>query len=64
VSQTQQRKIRKPRILGSSKGLIKMADDFDTPLENFKDYMLLPTLEIRQPPQFHIIEQAIQIRPR
>jgi PHD/YefM family antitoxin component YafN of YafNO toxin-antitoxin module len=37
VSQTQPPK--KPRVFGSSKGLIKMADDFDAPLADFKDYM-------------------------
>ncbi|MDM8567648.1 DUF2281 domain-containing protein [Candidatus Halobeggiatoa sp. HSG11] len=36
---TQQPKIRKQRTFGSSKGLIKMADDFDAPLDDFKDYM-------------------------
>jgi len=39
VTQTQQPKVRKQRIFGSSKGLIKMTDDFDAPLDNFKDYM-------------------------
>jgi antitoxin (DNA-binding transcriptional repressor) of toxin-antitoxin stability system len=30
----------KPRPkFGSAKGLIKMSDDFDEPLEDFKDYM-------------------------
>jgi hypothetical protein len=28
----------KPKF-GSAKGLIKMADNFDEPLEEFKDYM-------------------------
>jgi antitoxin (DNA-binding transcriptional repressor) of toxin-antitoxin stability system len=27
------------RRAGSAKGLIKMSDDFDEPLEDFKDYM-------------------------
>jgi antitoxin (DNA-binding transcriptional repressor) of toxin-antitoxin stability system len=27
------------RQAGSAKGLIQMADDFDAPLEEFKDYM-------------------------
>lgn len=27
------------RIFGSAKGLIEMAEDFDAPLEDFKDYM-------------------------
>jgi hypothetical protein len=31
---------RKPRKFGSMKGLIKnIADDFNAPLEDFKDYM-------------------------
>ena len=31
---------RKPREFGSMKGLVKyIADDFDAPLEDFKDYM-------------------------
>jgi len=29
---------RRPRF-GSAKGLIKVADDFDEPLEDFKEYM-------------------------
>lgn len=32
-------KINKQRVFGSSKGLIKMTEDFDAPLEDFKDYM-------------------------
>jgi antitoxin (DNA-binding transcriptional repressor) of toxin-antitoxin stability system len=32
-------KKKKQREFGSAKGLIKMADDFDAPLEDFKDYM-------------------------
>lgn len=28
-----------PRKAGSAKGLIKIADDFDEPLEEFRDYM-------------------------
>lgn len=28
-----------PRQFGSAKGLIRMADDFDEPLEDFRDYM-------------------------
>lgn len=28
-----------PRQFGSAKGLIHMADDFDEPLEDFKEYM-------------------------
>lgn len=30
---------RGPRVFGSAKGLIHMADDFDAPLEDFRDYM-------------------------
>lgn len=30
---------KKKRVFGSAKGLIKMAPDFDEPLEDFKDYM-------------------------
>ncbi|HRJ40645.1 MAG: DUF2281 domain-containing protein [Caldilineaceae bacterium] len=30
---------RKPRVPGSAKGLIHMADDFDDPLEDFAEYM-------------------------
>ncbi len=30
---------RKPRPFGSAKGLIKISDDFDEPLEDFRDYM-------------------------
>lgn len=29
----------KQRVFGSAKGLIKMADDFDVPLNDFKEYM-------------------------
>ena len=36
---TQQPKVRKQRVFGSSKGLIKMTDDFDAPLDDFKDYV-------------------------
>ena len=32
-----EKKVRRKR--GSAKGLIKMADDFDAPLEDFKEYM-------------------------
>ena len=31
--------VRKQRSFGSGKGFIKMADDFDEPLEDFKGYM-------------------------
>jgi antitoxin (DNA-binding transcriptional repressor) of toxin-antitoxin stability system len=30
---------RKERPFGSAKGLIHIADDFDAPLEDFRDYM-------------------------
>jgi prevent-host-death family protein len=30
---------RGPRVFGSAKGLIHMSDDFDEPLEDFRDYM-------------------------
>ena len=30
---------REPRQPGSAKGLIEMSDNFDEPLEEFKDYM-------------------------
>jgi prevent-host-death family protein len=30
---------QKRRQFGSAKGLIKMSDDFDAPLEDFKEYM-------------------------
>ncbi|WP_419655712.1 prevent-host-death protein [Desulfosarcina variabilis str. Montpellier] len=32
-------KTKKERKFGSAKGLIKMPDDFDQPLNDFKDYM-------------------------
>jgi antitoxin (DNA-binding transcriptional repressor) of toxin-antitoxin stability system len=31
--------IKVPRQFGSAKGLIHMADDFDAPLEDFREYM-------------------------
>jgi antitoxin (DNA-binding transcriptional repressor) of toxin-antitoxin stability system len=31
--------VKGKRQFGSAKGLIKMADDFDEPLEEFKEYM-------------------------
>ena len=37
--QCQEPKRSKQRVFGSSKGMIKMADDFDAPLDDFKDYM-------------------------
>lgn len=30
---------KKKRTFGSAKGLIEISDDFDEPLEDFKDYM-------------------------
>ena len=30
---------KRQRLFGSAKGLIKIADDFDEPLEDFKEYM-------------------------
>ncbi len=30
---------KRKRQFGSAKGLIRISDDFDEPLENFKDYM-------------------------
>ncbi|VEN74242.1 Type II toxin-antitoxin system prevent-host-death family antitoxin [Candidatus Desulfarcum epimagneticum] len=30
---------RRKRRFGSARGLIKMSDDFDEPLEDFRDYM-------------------------
>ncbi len=30
---------KRKRRFGSAKGLIKISDDFDEPLEDFKDYM-------------------------
>lgn len=31
--------VKRPRKAGSAKGLVKISDDFDEPLEDFKDYM-------------------------
>ncbi|HEX2204283.1 MAG TPA: type II toxin-antitoxin system prevent-host-death family antitoxin [Longimicrobium sp.] len=28
-----------PRMFGSARGMIRMADDFDAPLDDFRDYM-------------------------
>lgn len=39
LSKAQSKKKNKKRIFGFAKGLFKMAPDFDTPLEDFKDYM-------------------------
>lgn len=33
------KKSRKPRKPGSAEGLIKMSEDFDDPLDDFKEYM-------------------------
>jgi prevent-host-death family protein len=33
------KKAKKERKFGTAKGLIKMSDDFDQPLDDFKDYM-------------------------
>jgi prevent-host-death family protein len=33
------KKKRKKRMFGSARGLIKIAPDFDEPLEDFKEYM-------------------------
>jgi len=30
---------RAPRRFGSAKGEVRMADDFDAPLDDFRDYM-------------------------
>ncbi len=30
---------KKKRLFGSARGLIKISDDFDEPLDDFKDYM-------------------------
>jgi|JI8StandDraft_1071087.scaffolds.fasta_scaffold1091587_2 hypothetical protein len=30
--------VAKKRVFGCAKGLIKMAEDFDAPLDDFKDY--------------------------
>lgn len=35
----QKLKITKERVFGSSKEKYQLADDFDAPLEDFKDYM-------------------------
>ncbi len=39
--QTKHKKVpgKKPRTFGSLKGKIKMAEDFDAPMEDFKDYI-------------------------
>lgn len=33
------KKTKKERKFGTAKGLIKMADDFDQPIDDFKEYM-------------------------
>lgn len=33
------KKAKKERKFGTAKGLIKMSDDFDQPIDDFKDYM-------------------------
>lgn len=38
-SNIEQEEPKKERIFGMLKGKIKMSDDFDEPLEEFKDYM-------------------------
>ena len=38
MTKSQPPKMHKQRVFGSSKGLIKMATDFDAPLNDFKDY--------------------------
>lgn len=30
---------KRPRVFGSLEGKIRMADDFDAPVEDFRDYM-------------------------
>lgn len=37
--QQQTQSQRKPRVPGSAKGKYRMSEDFDEPLEDFKDYM-------------------------
>ncbi len=39
VAIADKKKKKKKRVFGSAKGLIKIAPDFDEPLEDFKDYM-------------------------
>ena len=36
---SRKRSIQKKRRFGSAKGFFKINDDFDKPLEDFKDYM-------------------------
>lgn len=39
AGERQQSQRPKQRIFGSAKGLIKIAEDFDEPLEDFREYM-------------------------
>jgi hypothetical protein len=39
IPDKKEKKKKRKRGFGSAKGLIKMAPDFDEPLEDFKDYM-------------------------
>lgn len=39
ASKTEGKQEKKPRIAGLAKGMIKMKEGFDDPLEDFKDYM-------------------------
>lgn len=38
-AQVEDRATRRRRLFGMFKGQIRMADDFDAPLDEFKDYM-------------------------
>ena len=38
LEESPQPPVAKKRVFGSAKGLIKMAEDFDAPLDDFKDY--------------------------
>lgn len=38
-SQALTKREKRRQLFGSAKGLITMSDDFDQPLEDFKDYM-------------------------
>ena len=38
VMSPQEPKVATRRVFGSSRGLIKIADDFDAPLDDFKEY--------------------------
>ncbi|WP_291372405.1 DUF2281 domain-containing protein [Cyclobacterium sp.] len=39
LTKTKKEDEKKIRAFGSMKGKIKMVDDFDAPIEDFKDYM-------------------------